>query len=97
MASAAAESIRTWPDGMAGSLRYIQVPNLTTAHGIGIATAVVFLSLLYKFSSPQMDPREPPVLKPGIPLVGHLVGLVRYGVDYFDVLRYAVLAARGTR
>lgn len=65
----------------------LQNANLMTMHYIGIAAAVVLLSLLYHFSPPRLDPREPPMLKPGFPLVGHIVGLVRHGVDYFELLR----------
>lgn len=84
------ESARTWSDGLAGSLpAQILGANLASAQSVTIAVAVVLLSLLYRFSSPQMDPREPPAVKPVIPLVGHIVGLVRHGVDFFEVLRYA--------
>jgi hypothetical protein len=73
---------------MAGSVWQVQPASLTPAHCIGIAAIVVFVSLLYRYSSPQMDPREPRFVAPGIPLVGHIVGLVRHGVDYFEVIRY---------
>ncbi|KAH6856479.1 cytochrome P450 [Chaetomium sp. MPI-CAGE-AT-0009] len=87
MASATAESTGMWPDGVAGFLGQIRAANMTTAQCVGITTVVVLVSLLYRYGSPQIDPREPPVVKPGIPLVGHIVGLVRHGVDYFGVLR----------
>jgi hypothetical protein len=79
------------PDGFARSARqlvHIDAASLTTAHYVGIASILIFFSLLYRYSSPRMDPREPPVLKPTIPLVGHIVGLARHGVNYFDSLRY---------
>ncbi|KAB5518657.1 cytochrome P450 [Coniochaeta sp. 2T2.1] len=65
----------------------LQTLHLSMTHYIGVITVILFLSFLYKFSSPRMDPREPPILKPRIPLVGHIVGLARHGVDYFDSLR----------
>ena len=34
------------------------------------------------------DPREPPRLRPKIPLIGHLIGLIRYGTVYYSVTRY---------
>jgi hypothetical protein len=30
------------------------------------------------------DSREPPYIKPGIPLIGHIVGILRYGVPYYE-------------
>ena len=35
----------------------------------------------------QMDPLEPPQLKPRIPLVGHLIGMIRYQSVYFEMLK----------
>jgi hypothetical protein len=89
MASATAESSKIWLDGVAGSLGQIRVANLTSAQCVGITTVVVIVSLLFRFASPQIDPREPPAIKPGIPIVGHIVGLIRHGVDYFEAVRYA--------
>ncbi|KAK0610847.1 cytochrome P450 [Immersiella caudata] len=62
--------------------------NLSTGQYIGLTATVVFLSILYKFSSPPMDPREPPALKPDlpIPMIGHIIGFLRHGLNYFSVL-----------
>ena len=57
------------------------------AHYVGIITFIMFLSLLYKLAPSRMDPREPPLLKPRPPLIGHIIGLARHGVDYIDSLR----------
>ncbi|KAK0648019.1 cytochrome P450 [Cercophora newfieldiana] len=61
---------------------------LSAAQYVGITVAVLFLSILYKFSYPPMDPREPPPLKADIPIpmVGHIIGFVRHGINYFNVL-----------
>ena len=61
--------------------------SLTTAQYVGLTAAVLLISVLYKFSSPPMDPREPPLAKPGIPIIGHIIGLARHGIDYFELLR----------
>ena len=45
--------------------------------------AIVVLQHLLKI---QKDPREPPCLYSRIPLVGHLIGLMRNGADYFHKL-----------
>jgi hypothetical protein len=36
----------------------------------------------------RLDPREPPLLKPRIPIFGHLIGLARYQTQYHYQLRY---------
>ena len=33
------------------------------------------------------DSKEPAIIQPKIPLVGHLMGLYAHGVDFFKVLR----------
>jgi hypothetical protein len=30
------------------------------------------------------DSREPPYIKPGLPFIGHIVGILRYGVPYYE-------------
>jgi hypothetical protein len=32
------------------------------------------------------DNREPPYIKPRIPFIGHAVGILRYGVPYYEDL-----------
>lgn len=36
--------------------------------------------------SPEMDPREPPLLKPKIPVIGHIIGLVREHTAFYTRL-----------
>jgi hypothetical protein len=95
MASVVMESVGVSPNGTAEGLGSFtsQLLQDTTIHYIAITAAVIFSSLLlYSLSSPRTDPREPPILKPAVPFVGHIVGLVRHGVDFFDILRYCHLA-----
>lgn len=33
----------------------------------------------------RRDPREPPLVPSKIPLIGHLLGQVRYGVEYWTM------------
>jgi len=63
-------------------------------HYVAITAAAIIFYLFYKFSSPPMDSREPPVLKPKIPMVGHIVGLAQHGIDYLEVLRYVTFLVR---
>ncbi|KAI8682066.1 hypothetical protein NCS55_00460900 [Fusarium keratoplasticum] len=44
------------------------------------------LSLLL---TPRLDPREPPVVKPTIPLVGHIIGIIRHQSDYHRIIHNA--------
>ncbi|KAK3322713.1 cytochrome P450 [Apodospora peruviana] len=54
---------------------------------ITIAITVVLGLFLQFFALPRMDPREPPLLKPTIPLIGHIIGMFRYQADYHLILR----------
>lgn len=33
----------------------------------------------------RRDPREPPLMSPVIPFIGHLLGQVMYGVEYWSM------------
>lgn len=55
--------------------------------GVSLLVVIVYISLVYLFS-PQYDPREPPVISSLIPYVGHIIGLLRYGQRYFEILRW---------
>jgi hypothetical protein len=47
----------------------------------------VLLALWHYFDVSGHDPREPPIVKPSIPLIGHFVGFYRHGVTYLDRMR----------
>ena len=51
-----------------------------------LLVVIVSVSLVYLFS-PKYDPREPPVISSSVPYVGHIIGLLRYGQRYFEILR----------
>ena len=54
-----------------------------------LLAVIVSVSFVYLFS-PKYDPREPPVISSSIPYVGHILGLLRYGQRYFEILRSLV-------
>jgi cytochrome P450 len=56
---------------------------------ITIALGAVFALLAFLALNPRVDPREPPVVKPGIPLVGHIIGLMRYQAQFHINLQRA--------
>ena len=58
----------------------------STFVAILLLVVLVYISLVYLFS-PKYDPREPPVISSLIPYVGHILGLLRYGQRYFEILR----------
>ena len=55
-----------------------------------LLVAVILLGGLYVWSryAPQVEAREPPVLRPTIPFIGHIIGMVREGPHYLRRLRY---------
>ena len=50
--------------------------------GIAVLLALVFGIRLLR--SPR-DSREPPLVSPSIPIIGHMLGLLRYGVPYYAI------------
>ena len=39
---------------------------------------------IHHYLGPKYDPREPPIVQPNIPFLGHIIGLISYGLDYFE-------------
>ncbi len=52
-----------------------------------VGLLLVGLHYLVHFLSTKLDPREPPLISPRIPFIGHVVGLLRYGVPYYSKAR----------
>lgn len=65
-------------------------PGVIAAMGPGTLTALaalpVALYLLKRVLLPAVSAREPPVLRPAIPFVGHVVSLIREKTSMFDRL-----------
>jgi hypothetical protein len=60
-------------------------------NGYGLAVLMVVAALgflLWQNLRIKMDSREPPQLRPWIPFVGHLIGMLRYHQAYFEKLRF---------
>ncbi|KAM0261216.1 hypothetical protein ACHAPA_009850 [Fusarium lateritium] len=51
--------------------------------GLGV---ILIAIVLRKLSFPSLDEREPPLLQPRIPVIGHLIGLLRYQNTYMKRL-----------
>lgn len=52
---------------------------------LSIAAAVFLLA--WRGLRVQLDPLEPPPLKPRIPVLGHIMGMIRYHSMYFEKLQ----------
>ncbi|KAF7585901.1 hypothetical protein BBP40_009883 [Aspergillus hancockii] len=50
---------------------------------IGCCLAALIASLLWLVQRRKLDPREPPLVSSTIPLVGHLISFLYYGLEYF--------------
>lgn len=53
-----------------------------------LGAAVVFY-FFFQYLTPKIDPREPPIINAKIPFIGHILGLIRYGVPYYAMTRYS--------
>ncbi|KAJ1323902.1 cholesterol 7alpha-monooxygenase [Microdochium nivale] len=60
-------------------------PLMVTVAGAS-AVAVAVALLVNHLTTPRLDPREPPLLKPSVPFVGHVINLARLGVNFFSTL-----------
>jgi len=58
----------------------------TTTTGV-VAAAVVLVLLLPWIWTPRLDPSEPPLVKPTIPLIGHIIGLIQHQAKYHLILQ----------
>ncbi|GAB1317100.1 hypothetical protein MFIFM68171_07310 [Madurella fahalii] len=53
---------------------------------VTIITVVIAVFLAHALG-PRVEPREPPLLKPRIPFIGHIIGLMRHQANYHTILR----------
>ncbi|GKT50810.1 25-hydroxycholesterol 7-alpha-hydroxylase [Colletotrichum spaethianum] len=65
----------------------------STSSYVTVAVLMGIAILVHKFSSPEMDAREPPSMKPRIPVIGHLIGMIRHQSSYFKTLENRKMAA----
>lgn len=53
---------------------------------VAILIAMIVAFLVHTLG-PRVDPREPPLIKPRIPFIGHIIGLMRHQANYHTKLR----------
>jgi hypothetical protein len=62
-----------------------------TGYGVSLFTASIAVAalalFLWKFSAPALDPREPPEVHSKIPVIGHLIGMLKYQIHYLEILK----------
>lgn len=56
---------------------------------IGYVLLGVFLvsTVIDKYFEYRLNPKEPPLLPQKLPLIGHLLGFLRYGSEYYLKMR----------
>ena len=54
---------------------------------IGLPCVVVLAYILDLLFARLDNPREPRRVSPAIPVVGHVVGFLYHGFDYYEILR----------
>lgn len=52
-----------------------------------LAGIVFFVAVIHRLLFIDYDPREPPIIKPKIPYIGHILGIIRYGTKYFEIVK----------
>lgn len=53
-----------------------------------ILAVIAVLLLIRQRLALDLDPREPPILKPRVPYIGHIIGLFTYHTGYYDRVLY---------
>ena len=56
-----------------------------------VAVATAGYVLFNHFLAVTPDPREPPFVSSRIPVIGHIIGLIRYKGYYYNKLRYYIM------
>ncbi|KAB5576620.1 cytochrome P450 [Coniochaeta sp. 2T2.1] len=70
-------------EGVRGIISVLISRNAFVLGGI-IAASIYLLDFIL---SPRLDPREPPLVKPSFPLIGHIVGLLRHQNQYHQIVQ----------
>ncbi|KAK4465128.1 cytochrome P450 [Cladorrhinum samala] len=70
------------PDNVVGPLAAGTFRSIPMTIGI----ALVLLVLINTLLTPRVDPREPPLLKPSIPFIGHIINLFRHQAAFHTLL-----------
>ena len=69
--------------------------NISVLLVLAIALATTWYALDY-FYVPKQLPNEPPLIGHHIPYIGHIIGLLRHGTRYYEIIRYIVSARKSS-
>lgn len=56
--------------------------HITPTTSIILGGLVALSFLINVLATPRLDPNEPPLLKPSIPLIGHIIGIISRQNEY---------------
>lgn len=59
---------------------------ITSKPLISVVIMLVLAALIGHFFSPQLDKSEPPALKSRIPIIGHLISMIKDQADFLSLL-----------
>jgi hypothetical protein len=62
------------------------IETIGSSVGLGVAGVTALVSFV-AWTLSKHDPREPPLVSPGIPLIGHMIGMGRETFNYLVNLR----------
>jgi hypothetical protein len=51
-----------------------------------LLAVTTILVICWQRLSVQIDPTEPPLLKPTVPYIGHIIGILQHSTAYFEKL-----------
>ena len=66
------------------------LPGLPPGVSFWTVVALVIASgscILLRIFQPRHHPQEPAVIPQGIPYIGHIVGIVKHGLGYYQVIQ----------
>ncbi len=59
---------------------------LAPSQGLAIAVVAIAAVLLLSLATPRLDAQEPPLVKPSVPFIGHMIGIIRHQARYHVLL-----------
>lgn len=62
--------------------------SLTQLNFLVPSLALLFAIYIIYASSVKQDSKEPPYVYSRVPFIGHIIGMIRYGAKYFDIVKY---------
>ncbi|KIW91967.1 uncharacterized protein Z519_06949 [Cladophialophora bantiana CBS 173.52] len=68
-------------------------PTISASTGLPASIILLLLAVItllavtvHRGLTVDHSPGEPPIIQPGIPYIGHILGIIRYGTKYFEIV-----------